>query len=327
MTLTRFLMLQKSPESASLNRLLLGLQTMVKVVNDAVRAPGMAGLFGAAGHVNTTGDVQANLDVMSNNVLINALRDTGEVAVMVSEENEEVIIVEEGKDAPYAIAFDPLDGSSNIDANVSIGTIFAIYRRTSPLGQLGTVADILQPGSAIVAAGYAMYGSATVIVLSIGQGVNAFTLDDHYGEFILTHENMKIKEDCNIYSVNEGNSQHWDKPTTDYVAKLKTGKQAWSARYIGSMVSDVHRSLVKGGIFMYPADAKSKNGKLRLLYELNPMSYIVEQAGGKASSGKQRILDIVPTDIHERCPVFIGSAHAVTAVEELYAAAATGSSQ
>jgi len=322
MTLTRFITLEQRRFSGggNLTNLLLGIQTMVKVVNNFVRAPGMAGLYGGAGSSNVTGDNQQKLDVMSNNVLINALRDTGEVALMVSEENDEPILVPEHPEAKYVIAFDPLDGSSNIDANVSIGTIFAIYRRTRFEGEKPDVSEILQRGSNLVAAGYAMYGSATVLVLSTGHGVNSFTLDDHIGEFILTHENLKIKEECNIYSINEGNSQYWDKPTADFVASCKAGSKPWSARYIGSMVSDIHRSLIKGGIFMYPADQKAKKGKLRLLYEVAPMSFIMEQAGGKASTGTQRVLDIQPTEIHERCPVFLGSAAAVAAVEKLYAA-------
>jgi len=321
MTLTRFLTLEQrhAGGAGNLTHLLLGIQTMVKVVNNCVRSPGMGGLFGSAGSSNVTGDNQQKLDVMSNTVLINALRDTGEVALMVSEENDEPILVPEHPDAKYVIAFDPLDGSSNIDANVSIGTIFTIYHRTRGAGETPDVSEILQPGSNIVAAGYAMYGSATVLVLSTGHGVNSFTLDDQIGEFILTHQNIKIKEDCNIYSINEGNSQYWDKPTTDFVASCKAGSKPWSARYIGSMVSDIHRSLIKGGIFMYPGDSKAKKGKLRLLYEVAPMSFIMEQAGGKSTTGTQRVLDIQPTEIHQRSPVFLGSANAVAAVEKLYA--------
>jgi len=220
----------------------------------------------------------------------------------------------------YAVVFDPLDGSSNIDANVSVGTLFGIYKKTSP-EQKSSVKDLLRPGNQLVAAGYALYGASTMIVLSTGLGVNGFLLDPSIGEFILTHKNIRIPKAGKIYSINEGNAELWDVPTRTYVNQCKRldkkGKPKTS-RYIGSMVADVHRTLLYGGIFMYPADKNSKDGKLRLLYECNPMSFLIEQAGGRASNGAQRILDLQPTKIHQRSPIFMGSPDDVKEIENLY---------
>ena len=210
----------------------------------------------------------------------------------------------------YVVAFDPLDGSSNIDANVSIGTIFAIYRKPSGEKEKATVNDILLPGNKLVASGYCMYGSATILVITTGNGVNGFTLDPSTGEFVLSHPNIKTPNKKNIYSINEGYSKYWYDPVRKYVEKIKDpqdSKSIYSARYVGSMVADVHRTILYGGIFLYPADTRSKEGKLRLLYEANPMAMIVEQAGGVATTGEQRILDIIPTDIHQRVPIILGS--------------------
>ncbi|CAG8511336.1 11272_t:CDS:2 [Ambispora leptoticha] len=263
---------------------------------------------GLAGASNVQGEEQKKLDVISNEIFINALRSSGRVAVMVSEEDEQAIIVEDGLRGRYCVVFDPLDGSSNIDAGVNVGTIFGIYR-TRP-GSNGTVEDVLRPGKEMVVAGYCMYGSSANMVLSLGNGVNGYTLDNAIGEFILTHPNIRIPSRGKIYSVNEGNAMYWDEACTEYFNSLKfppPGKNPYSARYIGSMVADVHRTLLYGGIFAYPADKKSKNGKLRLLYECFPMAYLVEQAGGKAVNGSGRILDIVPDQIHARAPIFLGS--------------------
>jgi len=237
---------------------------------------------------------------------------------MVSEENENVVHVEDSK-AHYVCVFDPLDGSSNIDANVSIGTIFGIYR--NPKSGPATEADVLQPGSKLVAAGYTMYGSATLLVLTTGKGVNMFTLDPTTGEFVLSHKNVKTPTKKNIYSINEGYCKFWHEPLKRYINHIKdpkTDKDVYSQRYVGSMVADVHRTILYGGIFMYPADTRSKDGKLRLLYEANPMAFIVEQAGGKATTGSQRILDIQPTNIHQRCPVFLGSVQNIDELESFY---------
>lgn len=227
--------------------------------------------------------------------------------LLVSEENETVIEIDDDKQGKYIVCFDPLDGSSNIDCLVSIGSIFAIFKKQNddPI----SIADALQPGNQQIAAGYALYGSATAIVLSLGNGVNEFTYDPAIGEFILTSPMMKIPERGNIYSINEGYAAQWDSSVLNYVNAKKDpvkGK-AYGARYVGSMVADVHRTIKYGGIFIYPATNTSKNGKLRLLYESNPMAFIITQAGGLASTGKQNILDLQPEKIHERCPVYLGS--------------------
>jgi fructose-1,6-bisphosphatase I len=240
--------------------------------------------------------------------MVNALRASGKTAVLVSEELDNAIIIEEKQRGKYCVVFDPLDGSSNIDAGVNIGTIFGIYKVRD--GSVGTVEDVLRPGSEMVAAGYTMYGSSANLVLSTGSGVNGYTLDASLGEFILTHPNITIPPRGKIYSFNEGNAMYFHPPVTAYLNSIKfpqPPKSPYSARYIGSMVADVHRTLLYGGIFGYPNDKKSKNGKLRLLYEAFPMAFLTEQAGGIATTGTKRILDIVPTSIHERCSVFLGS--------------------
>jgi fructose-1,6-bisphosphatase I len=239
---------------------------------------------------------------------------------MASEENEDVLnIPEEYPTGKYVLLYDPLDGSSNIDANITIGTIFSIYRRITPSGK-GTMQDCLQPGYKQVAAGYVVYGSSTMFVYTTGDGVHGFTLDPSIGEFILSHENIRIPKRGRIYSVNEGNYRWWYDGMKKYVKYLQQEDRAtqrpYSARYIGSMVADIHRTLLYGGIFMYPGDERSPNGKLRLMYEANPMSIIVEQAGGKATNGEKRIVDIAPASLHQRTPIFIGSEDDVTECEE-----------
>jgi len=272
-------------------------------------------LLGVEGSTNATGDAVKKLDVIANESFITCLSRSHKVAIMVSEENEKVIVVENSK-GKYCMVFDPLDGSSNIDANVSIGTIFGIYRKSSE----GTAneKDVLQPGNKLVAAGYTMYGSATIMVLTTGNGVNMFTLDPTTGEFVLTHSDVKTPPKKNIYSVNEGYCKFWSEPLKKYIDHIKnpkTDKDVYSQRYVGSMVADVHRTILYGGIFMYPADSRAKDGKLRLLYEANPMAMIVEQAGGKATTGTGRIMDIQPTDIHQRCPVYLGSTKNIEELE------------
>lgn len=272
--------------------------------------------IGAAGNTNVQGEDQKKLDVLSNEIMINALRASGKAAVLVSEENDEAIMVGEKQTGDtfetvkgkYCVVFDPLDGSSNIDAGVNIGTIFGIYLVKD--GSKGTVEDVLRPGREMVAAGYCMYGSSANLVLTTGNGVNGYTLDNQIGEFILTHPNIKLPDRGKIYSINEGNSCYYHEPVLNYLQSVKFpggDKKPYSARYIGSMVADVHRTLLYGGIFGYPDDKKSKNGKLRLLYEAFPMAFLTEQAGGVATTGTQRILDVQPKSIHERCPVFLGS--------------------
>ncbi|XP_061164012.1 fructose-1,6-bisphosphatase 1-like [Saccostrea echinata] len=320
-TLTRFILAeQKKHPSATgdFSQLINFIQTAVKAVSSAVRKAGIHKIFGMSGTENVSGDDQKKLDVLANDLFINMLKSSYLTCLLVSEENDHAIVVEPEKKGKYIVTFDPLDGSSNIDCLVSIGSIFAIYRKKDD--GPATEKDCLQSGRELVGAGYALYGSATMIVLSIGNGVNGFMLDPSIGEFILTEPDIKIKPRGKIYSINEGYEQFWDKATAEYVQskkRPKTGKP-YGARYIGSMVADVHRTLVYGGIFMYPATSEAPKGKLRMLYESIPMAFIVEQAGGLAVTGTQNILDIVPQTIHERCPVFMGSKDDVQDVIDLY---------
>eukprot|EP00897_Mesotaenium_endlicherianum_P008824 jgi/Mesen1/7970/ME000422S07129 len=324
MTLTRFVLNEQGrhPEArGDLTILLSHIVLGCKFVCSAVNKAGLAKLIGLAGETNVQGEEQKKLDVLSNEVFINALRGSGRANILVSEENEEPIYIEAAKRGRYCVVFDPLDGSSNIDCGVSIGTIFGIYML--PNNSEGTLQDVLQPGTKMVAAGYCMYGSSCTLVLSTGQGVHGFTLDPSLGEFILTHPDIKIPKKGKIYSVNEGNAKNWDEPTTKFVEKCKfptDGSSPKSLRYIGSMVADVHRTLLYGGIFLYPADKKSPNGKLRVLYEVFPMSYLMEQAGGQAFTGSERALELQPKKIHDRSPIFLGSTDDVEEIKALYAA-------
>jgi fructose-1,6-bisphosphatase I len=286
--------------TGSLSRALVAIESATKVIASHVRMAGLADILGMAGKKNIQGEEVQKLDELSNNLLIQYLSQSGEFFALASEELDEPIFPEEGKDAKYVIAFDPLDGSSNIDVNVSIGTIFSIHRRVN-----SDVSDFLQEGYKQVAAGYVIYGSSTMLVLSTGNGVNGFTLDPAVGMYLLSHPNMKIPEKGKIYSINESNDKKWiDAGLKEYIENLKD--EGYTSRYIGSMVADVHRTLIKGGIFAYPADVKNKNGKLRLLYEASPMAFLTVQAGGIATTGKEDILNIKPTDIHQRVPVFLG---------------------
>jgi len=294
--------------SGDLTMLLTAIQVTSKFIATNVRKARLINLVGLAGEVNVQGEEQKKLDVLSNDIMVNALRASGKTAVLVSEELEDAIIIEDKYKGKYCVVFDPLDGSSNIDAGVNIGTIFGIYK-IKP-GSSGTVQDVLRPGSEMVAAGYTMYGSSANLVLSTGHGVNGYTLDASLGEFILTHPDIRIPPRGKIYSFNEGNSMYFYPPVAAYLKSIKypaPPKTPYSSRYIGSMVGDVHRTLLYGGIFGYPDDKKSKSGKLRLLYEAFPMAFLTEQAGGIATTGSKRILDIVPTSIHQRCSVFLGS--------------------
>uniref|UniRef100_A0A4W5MCK4 Fructose-1,6-bisphosphatase 1 n=1 Tax=Hucho hucho TaxID=62062 RepID=A0A4W5MCK4_9TELE len=311
-TLTRFVLEEgrKAKGTGELTTLLNSICTAVKAISTAVRKAGIANLYGIAGSTNVTGDQVKKLDVLSNDLVINMIKSSFTSCVLVSEEDERALIVEPEKQVrgKYIVCFDPLDGSSNIDCLVSIGTIFAIYRKTTD--DEPNEKDALQSGRHIVAAGYALYGSATMMVLSTGQGVNCFMLDPSIGEFILTDKDVKIKKRGKIYSLNEGYAQYFYPDVTEYLKKKKypeDGSAPYGGRYVGSMVADVHRTLVYGGIFLYPANVKSPKGKLRLLYECNPMSFIIEQAGGIATTGEMNVLDIQPENIHQRVPVVLGS--------------------
>jgi len=322
-TLTRHVLSEQfrlgEAATGDLTFLLNAIQLTSKFIATNVRKARLINLVGLAGDTNVQGEEQKKLDVLSNDIMINALRASGKTAVLVSEELEEAVIVEGRNKGKYCVVFDPLDGSSNIDAGVNIGTIFGIYK-VRPDSE-GTITDVLRPGSEMVAAGYTMYGSSANLVLSTGKGVNGYTLDAALGEFILTHPNIQIPPRGKIYSFNEGNSMYFHPPVIAYLKSIKypnPPKSPYSARYIGSMVADVHRTLLYGGIFGYPDDKKSKKGKLRLLYEAFPMAFLTEQAGGVATTGTQRILDIHPTHIHERCSVFLGSKDDVEDLKKFY---------
>jgi fructose-1,6-bisphosphatase I len=307
-----------------LSRLLRDIGIASKIVNREVNKAGLVDILGDAGTVNIQGEGQKKLDVFANEQFISALTSGGECCIVATEEEDEFVRIDSpvSKNAKYIICIDPLDGSSNIDVNVAVGTIFSIYRRKSTEGE-ATLADVLQKGTDQVAAGYIIYGSSTMLVYTTGKGVNGFTLDPSIGEFCLSHPNMKIPEDGIIYSINEGNYVHFPDGVKKYlkyaqVEDLSTNRP-YTSRYIGSMVADIHRNLIKGGIYMYPTTAASPSGKLRLLYECNPMAFIIEQAGGVASDGFNRILEIEPTALHQRTSIFIGSPKMVKMAEDLMA--------
>ncbi|KIY70922.1 inositol phosphatase [Cylindrobasidium torrendii FP15055 ss-10] len=307
-----------SAATGDLTLLLTAIQVTSKFIATNVRRARLINLVGLAGEQNVQGEDQKKLDVLSDDIMVNALRASGKCAVLVSEERENAIIIEEKNRGKYCVVFDPLDGSSNIDAGVNVGTIFGIYQVLNDGS--ASLEDVLQQGSKMVAAGYTMYGSSANLILSTGQGVNGYTLDAALGEFILTHPDIQIPPRGKIYSFNEGNSMFFHEPVNAYLHSIKypaSGKP-YSARYIGSMVADVHRTFLYGGIFGYPDDKKSKSGKLRLLYEAFPMAFLTEQAGGVATTGKQRILDIVPKNIHERCSCFLGSKDDVNDLLKFY---------
>jgi len=282
-----------------------------KIIASRVNQAGLAGLLGHTGKVNVQGETVQKLDEFANDTLIRAIEGGGQVCVMASEENEDPIPIPtrypKGK---YVLMFDPLDGSTNIDVNISIGTIFSVHKRVSEDGEPG-LTDCLQPGRTQLAAGYIIYGSSCMFVFTTGHGVHGFTLDPTVGEFFLSHPDIRMPERGKIYSVNEGNEAVWEDDVRAWVDWLKTPDKAagrpYSSRYIGTLVADFHRTLMKGGIFAYPADKKNKNGKLRLLYEAAPMALLAQQAGGIASTGKQPVLDVVPTELHQRVPLYIGS--------------------
>jgi fructose-1,6-bisphosphatase I len=320
MTLDEFTIYQSrqfAQSTGELSTLLRDIGLACKFINKQVNKAGLVDILGAHGAVNVQGEEQMKLDIFANEVLINVLQHSSDCAGIASEENDDFVAFQDdfSKNSKYVVLFDPLDGSSNIDVNASIGTIFAIYRRVSPLGQPCTQEDFLQKGRNLMAAGYVIYGSSTMLVYATRLGVNGFTLEPSIGEFCLSHRDMKCPEKGKIYSLNQGNSCKYDdrlKAFLDYcMTEDKETSRPYSHRYIGSMVADLHRTLIKGGIFMYPADAKNANGKLRLLYECNPMAYLIEMAGGVASNGNMPILDIQPEQLHQRVPIFIGSKNLV----------------
>jgi fructose-1,6-bisphosphatase I len=309
------------PEATGeLSNLLYDIALAAKIIAGAIRRAGLVDILGSARHVNVQGEEQQKLDIFANDTMKNCLMHTGRVCTMASEEDEDIIPVPENRQAgKYAVLFDPLDGSTNIDVNSAVGTIFSIYRRTSLDGR-GTVADVLQQGLRQVAAGYAMYGSSTMLVYTTGRGVHGFTLDPSIGEFCLSHPNLRTPRVGKYYSVNESNFGRWSKGVQTAVRgfhgdlpDLIAGK---NSRYIGSLVADFHRNLINGGVFMYPADTKNPDGKLRLLYEAAPMAFLAEQAGGAATDGIGRILDIQPTHLHQRVPLVIGAADDVEFVKQ-----------
>jgi fructose-1,6-bisphosphatase I len=297
--------------SGELSQLLRDIALASKVVNREVNKAGLIDIMGSMGSTNTAGDQQQKLDVLANIRFTRALTKGGEACALISEETESYLDL--NNDGKYVIAIDPLDGSSNIDVNVSIGTIFSVYRRKSPVGTPIQDEDILQMGSEQVAAGYILYGSSTMLVYTAGFGVNGFTYEPSLGEYFLSHPNMKIPVDGKIYSINEGSYNSFPQPVKDYVSYCK--EKSYTGRYIGSLVADFHRNLLKGGIYIYPATAKDPQGKLRLMYECNALAFIAEQAGGKATNGKSRVLEIKPTTLHQRVPFYVGSKNMVEKAE------------
>ncbi|MGO2359005.1 MAG: class 1 fructose-bisphosphatase [Mesonia sp.] len=307
--------------SGELSRLINSIRLAAKVVNHEVNKAGLVDITGAAGEVNIQGEDQQKLDVYANDKFIQTLTNREIVCGIASEENDDFITIclqKEDHNNKYVVLIDPLDGSSNIDVNVSVGTIFSIYRRITPMGSPVTIDDFLQEGNQQVAAGYIVYGTSTMLVYTTGHGVNGFTLNPAIGTYYLSHPNMQFPEDGNIYSINEGNYVHFPQGVKDYIKYCQSEEddRPYTARYIGSLVSDIHRNMIKGGIYIYPKSSKSSNGKLRLLYECNPMAFIAEQAGGKASDGHQRIMDLKPTELHQRVPFFCGSKNMVEKAEE-----------
>lgn len=301
----------------NLSRIFRDIQLAAKMINRDVRQAGLIDILGNFGETNVQGEEQKKLDVISNEVFMGLMDMNGACVCVVSEEDEHIHWCPDGKDAKYILAIDPLDGSSNIDVNASIGSIFSIYKRLSSDKPV-TEEDIIQKGHQQVAAGYVIYGTATMFVYTTGNGVNGFTLDDSIQEFCLSHPNIKTPSKGAIFSVNEGNLNDFPQGVIDYISWCKESNKEenrpYSARYIGSLIADFHRNLLKGGIYIYPPTKKAPNGKLRLLYECNPMAFLVEQAGGKAHNGTDRILDLEPKEFHQRTPLIIGSSEMVDQV-------------
>ena len=298
----------KHPESSgNLSRTFRDIKLAAKIVNRDVRKAGLVDILGEHGTMNIQGEEVKKLDVIANDIFIDSLSQSGDICAILSEEEDDFRPVNTlaGKQGKYIIAIDPMDGSSNIDANVTIGTIFSIWKRKSPLGSEVTLEDCLQAGNEQVAAGYVVYGSSTMLVYTTGSGVNGFTLDVSIGDFCLSHPNMTTPPMGQICSINSGNYRSFSEGMQEYIDY--TNNKGYTGRYIGSFVADFHRNMVKGGIYLYPATEKAPNGKLRLLYECNPMAFLIEQAGGIATTGKMRVLDIQPAELHQRIPLIIGS--------------------
>ncbi|WP_116790434.1 class 1 fructose-bisphosphatase [Flavobacterium psychrotrophum] len=307
--------------SGELSRLINSIRLAAKVVNYKVNQAGLVDITGAAGAQNIQGEDQQKLDVFANDTFMETLINREIVCGIASEENDDFIVIKGGDgnhNNKYIVLMDPLDGSSNIDVNVPVGTIFSIYRRVTPVGSPVTIDDFLQPGDAQVAAGYVIYGTSTMLVYTTGHGVNGFTLNPAIGTFYLSHPNMQFPKDGNIYSINEGNYVHFPQGVKDYLkyCQREEENRPYTSRYIGSLVADIHRNMIKGGIYLYPTSSKAPKGKLRLLYECNPMAFIAEQAGGKATDGFGRIMEIQPTELHQRVPFFCGSYNMVSKAEE-----------
>ena len=311
--------------SGELSRLLSSIKIASKIVNREVNKAGIADILGKAGNENVQGEEQMKLDVFANDIFIDALSHREIVCGIASEENEDFIEIKGNENNAhmnnYVVLIDPLDGSSNVDVNVSVGTIFSIYRRVTPAGTPVKMEDFLQKGVNQVAAGYVIYGSSTMLVYTTGNGVNGFTLDPSVGTYFLSHPNMTYPKTGKIYSVNEGNYAKFPQGVKEYIkyCQEEEGNRPYTSRYIGSLVPDFHRNMIKGGIYIYPSYAHAPNGKLRLLYECNPMAFLAEQAGAKATNGFQRILEIEPTSLHQRVPFFCGSVEMVEKAEEFMA--------
>lgn len=332
-TLNEFIMDRQADfpgASGELSRILNDIAVASKIVSRDVRRAGLVDdILGAHGETNIQGEEQQKLDVVADKQFIRVFEMGGEVCGIASEENDDFLAFrnEHAKQGKYVVLFDPLDGSSNIDVNVSIGTIFSIYKRISQRGTLATLEDMLQPGTEQIAAGYVLYGSSTMLVYTTGKGVNGFTLDPSIGEFCLSHPNMRTPETGRLYAMNEGNIDECAQGVKDYIRFCQQvheeANRPYSGRYIGSLVADFHRNLIKGGIYIYPATNQSPEGKLRLLYECNPLAMIAEQAGGLATGGTNRILDIRPERLHQRVPFFVGSKKMVEKAMECLEAAKT----
>jgi fructose-1,6-bisphosphatase I len=324
-TLEQFIIQQEQNfpyATGQLSKIIRDIVLAARMVNREVNKAGLVDIIGLTGDVNAQGEEVQKLDIFANEEMIDALFKGRMVCAVGSEENDDFLI-KEGSRGRYIVLLDPLDGSSNIDVNVSIGTIFSIYRRRY-LDEPLTQEDLLQAGAKQVAAGYILYGSSTMLVYTTGDGVNGFTLDPSIGEFLLSHKDIRFPKKCDTYSVNEGNYRDFFDGTKEYLRFIKDSENPYSSRYIGSLVADFHRNLLKGGIFMYPGTFKKPNGKLRLTFEANPMALIAEQAGGYASNGAKRILDILPDELHQRTPLFVGNKEEVLKLEEFIRKAGYG---
>ena len=327
-TLTQFIIEEQSHVAGAtgdFTGLLNDIGTACKVISNAVSKGALVGVLGSAGEENVQGEVQKKLDVISNDVMIKSNEWAGHLAGMASEEMDDIYPIPSGKKrGKYLLVFDPLDGSSNIDVNITVGTIFSILRTSKP-GEDATLEDFLQPGTQQVCAGFALYGPSTLLIITTGHGVNGFTLDREVGEFILTHPNMKIPADTQEFAINASNERFWEWPVKRYVDECLAGKTGprgkdFNMRWIASMVAETYRILTRGGVFMYPKDTKdpSKPGRLRLLYEANPVGFIVEQAGGVCTTGLQRMMEVQPTSLHQRVPLIFGSKNEVERIERYH---------